>query len=76
MWGPRVPNNPANQHQRKARSYLEEARQTTDLNRRQELLHLCEQELSKAVEHRGIPKEITTWPQRPDRRKNPRKTAG
>ena len=71
---PRVPNNPANQHQRKARRYLEEARQTTNLNRRQELLDLCEQELAEAVKHRGPQKE--TWPTRPERRRKPRKTAG
>ena len=39
----------ANDHRRKARWYLEEARETTDLNRRQELLNLCEQELAAAA---------------------------
>jgi len=73
---PHVPNNPADQHQRKARRYLEEARKTTNLNRRQELLDLCERELAKAVEHRDMPKEIGSWPARPNRRKKPRKTVG
>jgi len=71
-----VSANQANQHQRKARSYLAEARQTADLDRRQELLGLCEQELAKAVEHRGVPKEITRWSTRPNRRKKSRKTVG
>ena len=67
-----VPNNPANQYQRKARGYLAKATETSDVDRRQELLRLCEQELAQAVEHRGSPKEITSWPTRPDRRKKPR----
>ena len=67
-----MPNNPANKHRRKARGFLVEATETTDPDRRQELLQLCEQQLSKAVEHRGVLKEITSWPARPERRKKPR----
>ncbi len=39
----------ADDHRRKARRYLKEARETTDLNRRQQLLNLCEQELAAAA---------------------------
>ena len=35
-------------HRANARKYLDEAQQTTDLNRRQELLDLCVQELEAA----------------------------
>ena len=39
----------ADGHRRKAREYLDQAQGTTDLEKRQELLNLCEQELQAAV---------------------------
>ena len=39
----------AEDHRRKAREYLDQAQRTTDLEKRRELLNLCEQELKAAV---------------------------
>ena len=58
-------------HRRKARWYLKEAGETTDLNRRQELLNLCEQELAAAATNRhGEAKALAIH--KPDRRKRRR----
>ena len=61
----------ANDHRRKARRYLEEARETTDLNRRQELLNLCEQELAAAAATRHGEAQALDVP-KPNRRKKVR----
>ena len=61
----------ADDHRRKARRYLKEARETTDLNRRQELLNLCEQELGAAAMSRYGEAKALAVP-RPDRRKKRR----
>jgi hypothetical protein len=42
-------NRSANNHQRKARQFLAQAQDATDLDRRQKLVNLCEQELVAAV---------------------------
>ena len=61
----------ADDHRRKARRYLKEARETTDLNRRQELLNLCELELGAAAMSRHGEAKALAVP-KPDRRKKRR----
>jgi len=61
----------ADDHRRKAQRYLEEATDTTNLDRRQQLLNLCEQELAAAATNRhGEAKALAIH--KPDRRKRRR----
>jgi hypothetical protein len=56
----------ADNHRRKARRYLERAQATADLEGRQALLKLCEQELVAAAAARQPPDDV-----RIERRKRP-----
>ena len=61
----------ADDHRRKARRYLKEAGETTDHNRRQQLLNLCERELAAAATTRHGEAKALAIP-KPDRRKKRR----